>query len=114
MKDGQLKFKNVILCRERIKTSQLEDKISAFLGYYAASSGNLLATFWGNLLVPSSRVKKSKDLLSLEDETDRCPEMSVKDYHSTLHNIPEEHKSHQHHSRSLKSSQLEVHKKNPM
>jgi hypothetical protein len=33
----------------------------------------------------------------------RCPETSVKDYHSTLRNIPEECRFHQHHSRSLKS-----------
>jgi hypothetical protein len=32
-----------------------------------------------------------------------CPEMSVKNYHSKLCNIPREHTSHQHHGRSLKS-----------
>jgi hypothetical protein len=33
----------------------------------------------------------------------RCPETSVKDYHSTLRNTPEEHRSLQHRGRSLKS-----------
>jgi hypothetical protein len=37
----------------------------------------------------------------------RCPETSVKDYYSTLHNTPEECSSLQHHGRSLKA------KKNP-
>jgi hypothetical protein len=31
---------------------------SAFLGYYAASSGNFLPTCQDNLSVPSSRIKK--------------------------------------------------------
>jgi hypothetical protein len=30
------------------------------LGYYTALNGNPLPTFWDNILVPSSRVKKSK------------------------------------------------------
>jgi hypothetical protein len=33
----------------------------------------------------------------------RCCKMPVKDYHSMLHNIPEERRSHQRHGRSLKS-----------
>jgi hypothetical protein len=33
----------------------------------------------------------------------RCPETSVKDYHSTLYNIPEERRSHQHRDGSPKS-----------
>jgi hypothetical protein len=32
----------------------------------------------------------------------RCTETSVKDYHSTLHNIPKESGSHQHGGESLK------------
>jgi len=32
----------------------------ALLGYYAAFGGNSLQTFWDNILVPSSLVKKSK------------------------------------------------------
>jgi hypothetical protein len=34
-----------------------EDESCALLGYYAASSGNFLLTFWDSLLVPSSRFK---------------------------------------------------------
>jgi hypothetical protein len=36
---------------------------SAFLGYYAASSGNFLPTFRDNLSVPSLRVKNSNSFL---------------------------------------------------
>jgi hypothetical protein len=57
------------------------DEICALLGYYAASSGNPLPTFRKNVSASSSRVKKP------------CPETSVKDYHSTLRNIPEEGRS---------------------
>ena len=35
-------------------------EIRALLGFYAAYSGNPLPTFWDNLSVPSSRVKKSE------------------------------------------------------
>jgi len=45
---------------------ELKVKICSFLGCYAAWNGKSLLTFWDNLLVPSSRVKKS-----LEDGTDR-------------------------------------------
>jgi hypothetical protein len=38
----------------------------------------------------------------------RCPEMSVKDYHSTLRNTPEEGRSHQYRCRSLKSRRWSV------
>jgi hypothetical protein len=47
-------------------------EICALLGYYAASSHNPLPTFRDNVSVPSS---------------------GVKDYHSTLRNIPEERRS---------------------
>jgi hypothetical protein len=33
----------------------------AILGYYAASSGNFLPTFWDNLSVPYSREKTLED-----------------------------------------------------
>jgi hypothetical protein len=36
----------------------------------------------------------------------RCPETSVKEYHSTLRNTPEERRSHQHRGGSLKSELL--------
>jgi hypothetical protein len=37
-----------------------------------------------------------------------CPETSVKDYLSTLHNTPEEYRFHQHRGRSLKSRTVTV------
>jgi hypothetical protein len=46
----------------------------ALLGCYTASSGIPLPTFWINVSVPSSRVKKPKRslrFLTLEDGTDR-------------------------------------------
>ena len=44
------------------------EEISAFLGFYAACSGNSLLRFRDNLSVPSSRIKKTK-----RDGTDRLP-----------------------------------------
>jgi len=37
------------------------DEISTHMGYYAASSGNFLATFRDNQSVPSSRVKNPRN-----------------------------------------------------
>jgi hypothetical protein len=73
-------------------------EICALLAYYAASNGNPLPTFWETVSVPSSRVK-----MSFKMGTIRCPETSVKDYYSTLRNIPEERKSNQYRDGSLKS-----------
>jgi len=42
----------------------LEEKC-ALLGYYAASSGNSLPTFWDNLSVPSSRDKNPRSKSSM-------------------------------------------------
>jgi hypothetical protein len=53
----------------------------AILGYYAASDGNFLPTFRVNLSVQSSGFKNSKKC---------CPEMLVRNYHSSLRNNPEE------------------------
>ena len=55
------------------------------LGYYAASSGNSLATFWGQLLCPSR-------ILSLEDGTDMLSRNFGKEfpYHCELRNNPEQ------------------------
>ena len=50
--------------------TMLRDETCAFLGYYAASSGNFLRTFCDNISVPSSRVKNPKRE-SLEDGNDR-------------------------------------------
>ena len=67
----------------------------ALLVYYAVSSGNFLPIFWDNLLVPSSGVKKMGQI--------SCPEMSVRNYHYSLRNIPEVRSSHLLCSRSLNS-----------
>jgi hypothetical protein len=70
-------------------------EICALLRYYTALSGSSVLTFRDNLLVPSSRVKKMGPI--------GCLETSVQNYHSALHNIPEERRSHSHHGGSLKS-----------
>jgi hypothetical protein len=49
-------------------------EICALLGYYAALNGSSGPTFWDNLSVSTSRVKKSKtwaEFLTLEDGNDR-------------------------------------------
>jgi hypothetical protein len=62
-------------------------------------SGNSLLTFRNNVSVPCSRVKKSNKTAlfwiswSFKMGPIRCPETSVKWYHSTLRNITEEHRS---------------------
>ena len=61
------------------------DEACALLGCYAAYNGNSLPTFRDNLSVPSSKVKKPS-----KGGPIGCPETSVRNYHCTLHNIPEE------------------------
>jgi hypothetical protein len=81
-------------------------KICTHLGYYAAASDNPLQTFRDNVSVPSSRIKNRRRKITywhLKMGLIRCPEKSVKDYHSTLCNIAEERRSHQHRGGSLKS-----------
>jgi hypothetical protein len=51
-------------------------------------------------------IKKSKDFLTLEDGTDRCPESLVRNNHLWLHNIAEQCTSHLLQGRSLKSHDL--------
>jgi hypothetical protein len=51
------------------------------LVYYAVSCTNCWLTFRNNLLVPSSRFKNPRPL---------SPKMSVRNYHCSLHNNPEE------------------------
>jgi hypothetical protein len=68
------------------------DEIRALLGHYAASCGNCSPTFQDNVLVPTSRVKS---LRPLKMGPIHCPEMSVNNYHTTLHNISELHRSQQ-------------------
>ena len=69
----------------------------AFLSYYEASSGNSLPTFRDNLSVPSSRVKNTRTFLDswpLKMWPIDCPETSVRNYHYSLRNSPEERSSH--------------------
>jgi hypothetical protein len=68
--------------------------ICTLLGYYAAKSGNSLRAFQDKLLVPSCWPLKMGPI--------GCPKLSVKNYHSLLHNTPEECRSHLY-CRSLKS-----------
>ena len=65
-------------------------EICAFIGYYAPKSSNSLPSFWDSLLVPSSSVKKLEIYLLLKMGPIGCQEMLVRNYHSTLLNIPEE------------------------
>jgi hypothetical protein len=65
----------------------------ALLGYYAASSGNSLPTFRGNLSVPSPLVKKPKwfrNPWTLNMGPIGIPETSVGSYHYWTCNNPEE------------------------
>jgi hypothetical protein len=66
--------------RRHLKSKCKEyDKVSALLGYYAASNVSPLPTFRDSVSVPYSKVKKSKfkfcflDFLTLEDGTDAVP-----------------------------------------
>ena len=68
----------------------------ALLGYYAANSGNFLSTFRENLSLLSSgfqNPQESKDSLSLRMGPIECPETSVRNYHYSLRNNPEERSS---------------------
>jgi hypothetical protein len=44
-----------------MQMNRQDEEICALLGYYAVLNGNPLPTFWDNVSVPSSRVKKSKE-----------------------------------------------------
>ena len=78
----------------------------ALLGYYPVSSGNFLPTFRDNLSVPSSWFKNQRGLLdswTLKMGPIHWPKMSVRNYHCSLRNNPEECSFHLLHCRSLKS-----------
>ena len=47
------------------------DKNCSILGYYAASSGNFLPTFWDTLSVPYLKMGPMIGFLTLEDGIDR-------------------------------------------
>jgi hypothetical protein len=65
----------------------------ALLAYYRASIRSFLQTFRGNRWVPYSGFKKTLDT---EDGTTGCPETSVRNYHYSLRNNPEERISQDH------------------
>jgi hypothetical protein len=73
----------------------LANEICGLLGYYAVSCRNCLPTFRDNVSVPSSRVKSPS--------RKACPETTLKNYHTTSRNTPEDRRFHQHHGGSLKS-----------
>jgi len=88
--------------RKNMRSVPIKAQISYFF-FYAAKSSNSLPAIWDNLSVPSSRVKKPNISLPLKMGPLGCQETLVRNYHSTLLNIPEECWSHVHHDRSLKS-----------
>jgi hypothetical protein len=57
------------------------------MGYYKTFSGITLKTFQNSLLVPFSPVKTS---WFLKMGSIGCPKTPVRNYHHTLHNIPQE------------------------
>jgi len=57
------------------------------LGFYAALIGRWILMFWDSQMDPFSRVKQSRRLIG-------CPETSITNYQTKLHNIPEEWKPH--------------------
>jgi len=63
------------------------NEVFTLLGFYAAFIGRWLPMFWDSQSDPFSRVKQSRRLIG-------CPETSVTNYQTKLHNIPEEWKPH--------------------
>jgi len=57
------------------------DENCTLLGYYTASSANLLLTCQHNILVPSLGVRNPKDIM----RTMCCPKMLVRNFHYMLH-----------------------------
>jgi len=76
-------------------------EIFALLECYAASSDNSWPTFRYKLSAPNSRVRQSRHW---KMGPKVCPETSVRNYHDSLRNNPEERSSHLLRSGSLKSS----------
>jgi hypothetical protein len=68
------------------------DENCALPSYYAVISGNSLPTFPDSLSVPSSSV----DSLPLKMGPIGCLAMSVRNYHYSLRNNPQERTSHVH------------------
>jgi hypothetical protein len=75
-----------------------QPKNCALLVYYAANSGNSLPTFRDNISALSLGQRRGPI---------GCPETSVRNYHCSLRNSPEERSSHLLRSGSLKSRKLQ-------
>jgi hypothetical protein len=65
-------------------------KIFAVLGYYAESIGYTLPSFGDNVISPIPKVQVVQVSWSVNMVPMTFPQTSVKYYHSTVHNIPEE------------------------
>jgi hypothetical protein len=89
-------------------------KMCGVLGYYAASCGNCLPTFRDSVSHHTfcyPTVLSRIYVIGLHCYSDswpmrmgliRCPKTSVNSYHTTLCNIPEDRRFHQHRGGSLK------------
>jgi len=75
-------------------------EVFALLGCYVANSGNTLPTFRYKLSAPNSRFRQSRHL---KMGPMVCPKTSVRNYHYSLRNSPEERSSALLRGRSLKS-----------
>jgi hypothetical protein len=64
---NQITQTQTVRSQTKAGSAKLSCEISARLRYYAALSGNSLATFWENISVPSS--KKSKEIQMTEQST---------------------------------------------
>ena len=69
------------------------DESCAVLGYYAAQNGKSLPTFQDNLSVPSSRSRNPRNPVIPYRRFGTRTRSLCKNSHSTLRNIPEQHRS---------------------
>ena len=82
--------------------------------YYVANTASSFRKFRDDLSVPSSRIKKPRRKLyfwipdPLKMGPIGCPEKSVKNFHYSLRNNPEERSSLMLRSRSLKSGKVYI------
>ena len=69
----------------------MDVELFVVLEFYTEWIGSQLPTFQENLSIPQAMA--FLHCLTLEFGTDICPEMSVTNYRSTLHNFPEERRN---------------------
>jgi hypothetical protein len=93
----QLHFKNKYKINEYLSDFGFRRNVyesCTLLGHYAARSRNSVLTLVGKMSVTLSRVQKYSWFPGpLKTEKIVCPETSVRNYHSTLRNIPDERRS---------------------